>query len=72
MLAAILVPELEVDLNQEPNKTAWNDAIRIFEFYTLHDSSAQHGIQALWDYRQRFEAAKRTGAYILHRHLGFY
>ncbi|KAL6871763.1 fungal-specific transcription factor domain-containing protein [Trichoderma longibrachiatum] len=61
LLAASLIPELNVDLNQEPNKTSWEQAIAIFEYYISYDVSAQGGIQALWDYRQKFEAAKRRG-----------
>ncbi|KAL7815244.1 hypothetical protein V8C26DRAFT_421186 [Trichoderma gracile] len=61
LLAATLIPELNVDLNQEPNKTAWEQAVAIFEYYISYDVSAQGGIQALWDYRQKFEAAKRRG-----------
>ncbi|OTA04390.1 hypothetical protein A9Z42_0049760 [Trichoderma parareesei] len=56
-----LIPELNVDLNQEPNKTAWEQAVAIFEYYVSYDISAQGGIQALWDYRQKFEAAKSRG-----------
>lgn len=61
LLAASLIPELSVDLNQEPNKTSWEQAAAIFEYYISYDVSAQGGIQALWDYRQKFEAAKRRG-----------
>ncbi|KAK1238396.1 hypothetical protein MKX07_006542 [Trichoderma sp. CBMAI-0711] len=61
LLAATLIPELNVDLNQEPNKTAWEQAVAIFEYYVSYDISAQGGIQALWDYRQKFEAAKSRG-----------
>lgn len=60
-MTASLIPELGVDLDQEPNKTSWEQAIAIFEFYMSYDISAQGGIQALWDYRQKFEATKRRG-----------
>ncbi|KAL7928363.1 hypothetical protein V8C35DRAFT_326004 [Trichoderma chlorosporum] len=61
LLTASLIPELDVNLDQEPNKTSWEQAIAIFEFYISCDISAQGGIQALRDYRQKFEAAKRRG-----------
>lgn len=61
LLAASLLPDLNVDLNQEPNKTSWEQAIAIFERYTSYDISAQSGIQALLDYRQQFEAFRRGG-----------
>ncbi|EHK24010.1 uncharacterized protein TRIVIDRAFT_67649 [Trichoderma virens Gv29-8] len=61
LLAASLMPDLGVDLDQEPNKTSWEQAIAIFEFYISYDISAQGGIQALWDYRQKLEATKRRG-----------
>lgn len=60
-MAASLIPDLGVDLDQEPNKTSWEQAIAIFQFYISYDISAQGGIQALWDYRQKFEATKRRG-----------
>ncbi|KAL6696859.1 fungal-specific transcription factor domain-containing protein [Trichoderma pleuroticola] len=65
LLAASLIPDLGVDLDQEPNKTTWEQAIAIFEFYISYDVSAQGGIQALWDYRQKFEATKRRGEPLL-------
>ncbi|KAL7951982.1 fungal-specific transcription factor domain-containing protein [Trichoderma barbatum] len=59
LLAATLIPDLNVDLDQEPNQVSWEQAIAIFEYYISHDVSAQGGIQALWDYRQKFEATKK-------------
>ncbi|KAL9483483.1 hypothetical protein ACSS6W_002272 [Trichoderma asperelloides] len=50
-----------VDLDQEPDKTVWEQTIAIFELYMSYDISAQGGIQALRDYRQKFEAAKMRG-----------
>lgn len=45
----------------EPSRTVWGQAIAIFEFYALYDASARNGLNALWDYRRRFEAAKTQG-----------
>jgi hypothetical protein len=59
LLAASLLPELHVDLDQEPDKTIWEQTISIFELYMSYDVAAQGGIQALKDYRQKFEAAKK-------------
>lgn len=59
LLAASLLPDLHVDLDQEPDRTAWEQTIAIFELYLSYDVSAQGGIQALRDYRQKFEAAKK-------------
>nr|WVH32803.1 fungal specific transcription factor domain [Trichoderma asperellum] len=59
LLAASLLPDLHVDLDQEPDKTVWEQTIAIFELYMSYDISAQGGIQALQDYRQKFEAAKK-------------
>lgn len=56
-----MLPDLHVDLDQEPDKTAWEQTIEIFELYLSYDISAQGGIQALRDYRQKFEAAKKRG-----------
>ena len=60
LLAASLI-DSDVDLYQEPNKTSWEQAVAIFEYYVSYDVSAQGGLQALWDYRQKFEATKRRG-----------
>ncbi|KAL7920774.1 fungal-specific transcription factor domain-containing protein [Trichoderma austrokoningii] len=59
LLAASLLPELQVDLDQEPDRTIWEQTIAIFELYMSYDISAQGGLQALRDYQQRFEAAKK-------------
>lgn len=59
LLAASLLPELHVDLDQEPDKTVWEQTIAIFELYMSYDISAQGGLQALREYRQKFEAAKK-------------
>ncbi|KAM0255051.1 hypothetical protein ACHAQJ_006129 [Trichoderma viride] len=61
LLAASLLPDLHVDLDQEPDKTSWEQSIAIFELYMSYDVSAQGGIQALLDYRQKFETTKRRG-----------
>jgi hypothetical protein len=60
-LAASLLPDLHVDLDQEPDKTSWEQTIAIFEFYMSYDISAQGGIQALSEYRRKFEKTKRRG-----------
>ncbi|UKZ67833.1 uncharacterized protein TrAtP1_008992 [Trichoderma atroviride] len=59
LLAASLLPELHVDLDQEPDKTIWEQTIGIFELYMSYDISAQGGLQALREYRQKFETAKK-------------
>jgi hypothetical protein len=59
LLAATLLPELEVDLDQEPS--SWDRTLRVFEFYKVHDESAETGIRALWNHRRQFEAIKNRG-----------
>ncbi|KAA8647674.1 fungal specific transcription factor domain-containing protein [Aspergillus tanneri] len=61
LLAASLIPDMDINLNQEPIKTSWDHATDIFEFYKSQEASAQHGLRALRDYRRRFEAVRLRG-----------
>lgn len=61
LLAASVLPDLHVDLEQHPGRTSWTRALRVFELYKLQDKSADSGIQALWDLRRRYQAIKNQG-----------
>ena len=61
LLAASLIPELQVDFERGPGKLSWNKTLDILEQYKLQDSNVENGIKTLWRYHNEFKALRNKG-----------
>ncbi|KAJ4256844.1 hypothetical protein NW762_008940 [Fusarium torreyae] len=58
VVAASLLSDLHVDLDQMPAKSSWNKVLEILDYYRLQDPSAQQAVNTLWNYRTKFSTLK--------------
>ncbi|RDW77811.1 hypothetical protein BP6252_05864 [Coleophoma cylindrospora] len=68
LVAAMLCPNLEGNLDADPGKASWDRAMQIFKFHQSHITSAEKGIKVLEYFRHNIEkrlASRRVASNIV-------